>query len=72
MVGSNHSQFRKALIIYGSPRIRESASYHIGEYFSRGLNKAGTIVEEIFLAKKKINHCIGCYTCWTKTPGKCA
>ncbi len=23
------------------------------------------------LAETKINHCIGCWTCWWKTPGKC-
>ena len=23
------------------------------------------------LRKKKINKCIGCYTCWTKSPGVC-
>jgi putative sterol carrier protein len=23
------------------------------------------------LSKQKINHCIGCFTCWTKTPGIC-
>jgi putative sterol carrier protein len=25
----------------------------------------------VYLRKKKIQNCIGCYTCWTKTPGKC-
>lgn len=61
----------RALVIYGSPRHKKSASYHIGENFANGLRRAGFQVEEIMLSKQKIHHCIGCFTCWTKTPGKC-
>jgi multimeric flavodoxin WrbA len=61
----------KALIIYGSPRHKKSASYHIGENFAKGLRRAGVQVDEIILSKQKIHHCIGCFTCWTKTPGVC-
>ena len=61
----------KALIIYGSPRHKKSASYHLGENFAKGMERAGAEVDEIMLCKQKINHCIGCFTCWTKTPGKC-
>ncbi len=35
------------------------------------MQKAGVEVEYIKLADKKIKPCIGCYTCWTKTPCKC-
>ncbi len=61
----------EALIVYGSPRHKKSASYHIGQNFANGLRRAGVQVEEIMLSKQKINHCMGCFTCWTKTPGKC-
>ena len=61
----------KALIVYGSPRHKKSASYHIGENFANGLRRAGLHVDEIMLSKQKIHHCIGCFTCWTKTPGVC-
>jgi len=61
----------KALVVYGSPRHKKSASYHIGQNFANGLRRAEVQVEEIMLSKQKINHCIGCFTCWTKTPGKC-
>jgi len=37
----------------------------------RGMEEAGAEVEVVHLRKKKINNCIGCYTCWTKTPGTC-
>ena len=36
-----------------------------------GMQDAGAEVELIELRRKTIQNCIGCYTCWTKTPGKC-
>jgi len=65
------SEKKQALVIFGSPRHKKSASYHLGQHFARGLKRAGMEVKEIMLVKQKINHCIGCFTCWTKTPGKC-
>ena len=26
----------------------------------------------VFAAKPKVHHCVGCFNCWVKTPGKCA
>jgi multimeric flavodoxin WrbA/putative sterol carrier protein len=37
----------------------------------KGMREAGAEVEVVNLRQKKINYCIGCYTCWTKTPGVC-
>ena len=37
-----------------------------------GMREKGADVEVVNLHKKKIDYCIGCFTCWTKTPGKCA
>lgn len=37
----------------------------------KGMREAGGEVEVVNLRKKKIKYCIGCYTCMTKTPGKC-
>jgi hypothetical protein len=36
-----------------------------------GMRGAGAGVEVVNLKDKKIRVCSGCYTCWTKTPGKC-
>ena len=36
-----------------------------------GMREAGAEIEVVNLKDKKIRVCSGCYTCWTKTPGKC-
>jgi hypothetical protein len=36
-----------------------------------GMREKGADVEVVNLRKKKIRYCIGCFTCWTKTPGVC-
>jgi len=36
-----------------------------------GMREAGAEVETIHLRQKKINNCMGCFTCWTKSPGVC-
>jgi len=35
------------------------------------LKAKGWDVESITLRDTKINHCLGCFKCWTKTPGIC-
>ena len=41
------------------------------DHLISGMQSAGATVEKIDLRKKKISYCIGCFTCWTKTPGRC-
>ena len=36
-----------------------------------GMQDAGANVDVVNLREKKIKNCVGCYTCMTKTPGKC-
>lgn len=38
---------------------------------SLNLNKTHCDIELIDLSQLKIANCVGCFGCWTKTPGKC-
>lgn len=61
----------KILAINGSPRGKKSNTDRILQPFLEGAREAGAETETIYLKDKKINYCIGCFTCWTKTPGVC-
>lgn len=49
----------------------ESRTEMMLSHLVEGMREAGAEVEVVHLREKKINYCIGCYTCMTKTPGKC-
>ncbi len=57
--------------INGSPRGRRSNTDRILQPFLEGARAAGAETETVYLANLKINPCLGCFTCWTKTPGVC-
>ncbi len=61
----------KVLAINGSPRGEKSSTAHILKPLLEGMRRAGATTEIVHLSKMKVNHCLGCYMCWTKTPGKC-
>jgi multimeric flavodoxin WrbA len=61
----------KILVINGSPRGKKGATFLMAEEFLRGVESVGGETEHILLSEKKIHHCVGCFTCWTKTPGVC-
>jgi len=57
------------LVINGSPKGENSNSMKLTRAF---LNGAGWVnVEIVDVSKSDIKGCLGCYTCWSKTPGKC-
>jgi len=62
----------KVLAINSSPRADGiSKTGMMLDALVKGMRDAGAEVETISLRQKKIKNCIGCFTCWTKTPGVC-
>ena len=60
------------LALNSSPRAGgQSKTELMLKHLLQGMREAGAEVEVVNLHEKKIEYCIGCYTCWTKTPGKC-
>ncbi|MBN1655472.1 MAG: flavodoxin family protein [Deltaproteobacteria bacterium] len=63
---------RRVLAIQGSPRKqRISKTEIVLKAFLQGCRDEGAETETIYLRKQKIKACVGCFTCWTKTPGVC-
>lgn len=62
----------KILAINSSPRTGGlSKTERMLNHLVEGMQEAGAEVEVVNLRERKIKNCIGCFTCWTKTPGKC-
>ncbi len=61
----------KIFAVNGSPNTKKGMTHILMETFLEGAREAGAEVETVFLQKKKINYCIGCYKCWVTTPGVC-
>lgn len=62
----------KVLALNSSPRGKDQSKTELLlDSLVAGMRSADAEVEVVHLRTKKINYCIGCYTCWTKTPGVC-
>lgn len=61
----------KALVINGSPKGAASNTMWLTNSFISGFPDT-VMVKTITLRDKDIHPCMGCFSCWTKTPGKCA
>ena len=62
----------KVLALNSSPRIKgQSKTELMLSHLVTGMEKAGAQVEVVHLRTKTIRNCVGCLTCWTKTPGRC-
>lgn len=62
----------KVLALNSSARSEgESKTELMLNHLVNGMKEAGADVELVNLREKKIKICMGCFTCMTKTPGKC-
>jgi multimeric flavodoxin WrbA len=60
----------KILMIKAFPR-KNGFTNHCTELFMQGAKEAGASLSEIDLSLCDLNHCRGCYSCWTNPSGKC-
>ncbi len=67
----------KILLINGSPKGKRSNSLRLAESFIDGVrakiegNAEQVTVEKLDVASLNIRACLGCFSCWKKTPGVC-
>lgn len=55
-----------------SPRANEtSITERVLQRVLTGARQAGATTETFYLRQHRIQHCLGCFECWFKTPGKC-
>ncbi len=56
------------LVINGSPKGERSDTLKITRAFLEGMDETAEIVDTM---KVDVKPCLGCYACWSKTPGQC-
>lgn len=61
----------KIFAVNGSPNAEKGMTHVLLQTFLEGAQEAGAETETVFLQKKKISYCLGCFDCWVKTPGEC-
>jgi multimeric flavodoxin WrbA len=60
------------LAFNSSPRDQETSKTELVlQKFLEGARRAGASTETLYLRDYRIKHCLGCYSCWLKTPGRC-
>lgn len=61
----------KVLLINGSPKGTNSNTLRLTEAFLEGFLTASCEVTRLQLNQLDIRPCLGCFSCWSKTPGQC-
>ena len=62
----------KVLMINGSPKGKRSNTYKLSVSFVEGVKVNNEIeYEEVLVNNLNIKPCLGCFSCWNKTPGHC-
>ena len=60
----------RCLILNGNPKPSGFDDYLAR--FTQSLSEQGHVAERIDLRDLQLRYCVGCWTCWWKTPGLCA
>lgn len=61
----------KVIVINAAPRMEKGNTQMVLNPFLVGLRHQGAQVDVALLARKKIEPCAGCFTCYAQTPGEC-
>lgn len=61
----------KVLAINGSPRAQASSTHSILVPLLNGMRSVGAETSLIHVRELEIEPCLGCFHCWTHTPGEC-
>jgi multimeric flavodoxin WrbA len=64
-------KYCNVLALNGSPRKQNSNTRRLLDPFLEGARQAGAKTETLYTAKLAIKDCVGCFTCWKRTPGCC-
>jgi multimeric flavodoxin WrbA len=60
------------LALNSGPRDNETSKTELVlQKFLEGARRAGAVTETLYLKNYTIKHCLGCFECWVKTPGRC-
>ncbi len=59
------------LVIDGNPTEEDRLYHGVLSDFEKKLVLEGKSVEVVTLREMGVEQCIGCWTCWVKTPGRC-
>ena len=63
---------RRVLVLNGSPRRDASSTMVVTRAFCEGLSEGGdTETETVHVRDLEITPCLGCLSCWGRTPGEC-
>jgi hypothetical protein len=61
----------RVLALNGSPRAGAGVTSKLLEPLLAGMREAGAETELIQVRELGLEPCIGCYSCWVQTPGRC-
>jgi multimeric flavodoxin WrbA len=61
----------KILALNSSPRKDRGGTALLLNTFLEGAKEAGAEIDLVYVHDLKVKPCLGCFTCWVKTPGQC-